>query len=77
MTYDEAVERGYIDCHHFLKCPYCESTDIDFDNDENVYNEDICGLFVTVEGTIKCNCCNRKLGYFAHGISEVYYLEEL
>lgn len=77
MTYDEAVERGYLGDYDFIKCPYCESTNIDFDYDENVYTEDIGGLFVPVEGIIKCNCCNRKLGYYVYGISEVYFLEEL
>ena len=77
MTYKQACERGYIGKYEFIKCPYCGSNDLGFDKTKTLYTEDICGLFETVEGTIKCNYCGKLQGYYAYGISEIYYLEEL
>jgi len=76
MTYEEALEQGYIDKYSFLKCPYCGSTLVGFNRDKPVYSEDVCGCFMPCEGTIECHNCKKELGYYAYGISEIYYLED-
>ena len=76
ISMKKAYRRGLIDNYTFLKCFLCNSTELTYDKNQEVYTEDIGGCPTKVEGGIVCKKCHAYQGYISYGSVEPAYVKE-
>lgn len=76
ISYKKALKRGYIGSYDYNRCPYCGSTDLKTDRNQQSYSDDIAGHYTFVEGGIVCGECHNYQGYISYGCIEPAYIKE-
>ena len=80
ISYKKALKENYIsyepDCGtDYNKCYFCDSHNLDTDNNQSVYREDIWGAPMPVEYGVVCKDCHQYQGYYAYGQVEPIYIK--
>ena len=73
ISMKKALRLGLVENYDFGKCFMCGSGELTYDNNQEVYYDDICGAPTAVEYGVVCKKCHTYQGYIAYGsVTPVY-----